>query len=385
MPIFIAAGVCFAMTRDVVRLMSMLILDFCTGIRIAAPTAILASMHRAGRRGILIKSGAALEQLSSVTAIVFDKTGTLTSGEPKVEEVSRFNGHSEDEVLALAAAVEMRLHHPAARAIVKCAQQRGLQIAERADSQFSRGMGARARVGNHEVIVGSRTMMECEGIVIDEARDSEFKATTLGESISYVAIDGKVAGLIRYRDYLRPEVKRAMTRLKKLGIKELVMATGDTQEAAERIAKSCGISKVVARAFPQEKAELVKQLKAQGHIVGVIGDGINDSPALAYADVAISLNGATDAARHTADVVLTDDNLERLPEAVAIARGAMSLVKQNIALAVVPNSTGLGMAAFGLLGPAGATILNNGAAMVAAVNSLRPLYSSSWSKVEPMR
>jgi Cu2+-exporting ATPase len=244
-------------------------------------------------------------------------------------------------------------------------------------------MGVKAVVRGQEVIVGSRSMMEVEGIVIDEARDSEVQAKNLGESIAYVAIDGKVAGLIRYKDRVRPEVAAAMKELKKMGIKKLIMATGDTQEAAERIAKACGISDVIARAFPEDKAALVQKLKSEGHTVAVIGDGINDSPALAYADVAISLHGATDAAQHSADVILTDDNLQRLPEAIRIARSSMSLVKQNLAMAVVPNSAGFALAAAGLLGPAGATILNNGAAMAAAVNGLRPLYSSSWSQADP--
>ena len=383
-PIFLSAGACFFITRDVGRLMSMLILDFCTGIRIAAPTAVLASMHRAGRRGILIKSGGALEKMSTVTAIVFDKTGTLTSGEPIVEEVTRFNGRDENEVLALAAAVEMRLHHPAARAIVKAAQNRGLTIPERAESEFKRGMGCKATVGEHVVIVGSKNMMISENIVVDDARESEARATKLGESISYVAVDGKVAGLIRYSDKLRPEVADALKELKKLGIKKLVMATGDTEEAAQRIALSCGITDVLARTFPEDKAELVKKLKAEGHIVAVIGDGINDSPALAYADVAISLHGATDAAQAGADIILTDDNLGRLPEAVRISRSAMGLVKQNLAMAIFPNGAGFGMAAVGLLGPAGATIVNNGCAIAAGLNSLRPLYSNSWSNAEPV-
>jgi Cu2+-exporting ATPase len=375
MPIFLAATACFIVTRDVGRLMSMLILDFCTGIRIAAPTAILSSMYRAGRRGILVKSGAALERLSSVSAIVFDKTGTLTSGEPKVEEVSRFNGRTEDEVLALAAAVEMRLHHPAARAIVKAAQQKGLMIPERGESEFMRSMGVKAMVDGHEVIVGSKTMMTSAGIKIDETRERELHARKLGESLSFVAVDGQVAGLIRYSDRLRPEVTKAIADLKKLGVKKLVMATGDSEEAAERIAACCGINDVIARAFPEDKAALVKKLKDEGHTVAVIGDGINDSPALAYADIAISLHGATDAARHSADVVLTDDDLSRLPEAVSIARGAVSLVKQNLVLAVAPNAGGIAAAAAGLLGPAGATLLNNGSAIGAALNSLRPLYT----------
>jgi len=383
LPIFLAAGVCFIMTRNVTRVMSLLILDFCTGMRIAAPTAVLASMNRAGRRGILIKNGAALERLASVTAIVFDKTGTLTSGEPKVEQVSRFNGRTEDEVLALAAAVEMRLHHPAARAIVKAALEKGLVIPERTDSKFSRGSGAKALVGNLEVVVGSKNMMITENIQIDETREAESQATTLGESVSFVAIDGKVAGLIRYRDRLRPEVADSMKALRKLRVKKLIMATGDTEQAANRIAQSCGITEVIARAFPEDKATLVKRLKDEGHTVAVIGDGINDSPALAYADIAISLNGATDAARNSADIILTDDNLGRLPEAIRIARSAMSLIKQNLAMAVIPNGAGFALAGFGLLGPAGATILNNGSAIAAAFNSLRPIYSNTWSTTDP--
>jgi len=331
----------------------------------------------------LIKNGAALENLAGVTAIVFDKTGTLTSGEPKVEQVSRFNGRSEDEVLALAAAVEMRLHHPAARAIVKAAQQKGLVIPERTESKFSRGAGAKANVGGIEVVVGSKNMMITEGIQIDETREAESQATTLGESVSFVALDGKVAGLIRYRDKLRPEVASAMKALRKLRVKKLVMATGDTEQAANRIAQSCGITDVIARAFPEDKATLVKRLKAEGHTVAVIGDGINDSPALAYADVAISLHGATDAARNSADIILTDDNLERLPEAIRIARSAMSLIKQNLAMAVLPNGAGFALAGLGMIGPAGATILNNGSAIAAAFNSLRPIYSNTWSAAEP--
>ena len=341
-------------------------------------------MHRAGRRGILIKSGAALERLSSVSAIIFDKTGTLTSGEPKIEEIARFNGRTEDEVLALAAAVEMRLHHPAARAIVKEAQRKGLVIPERDKSEFARGMGAQAWVSGQLVIVGSKRMMEAEGIVVDETRESESRARKLGESVSFVAVDGKVAGLIRYSDRLRPEVTEAIRQLKKLGVKKLVMATGDTEEAAKRIADTCGLDEVIARAFPEDKADLVKRLKAEGHQVAVIGDGINDSPALAYADVAISLHGATDAARQSADVVLTDDNIARLPEAIRIARSAMALVKQNMAMSIIPNATGFALAAAGMVGPAGATLLNNGSAIAAAINSLRPLYSNDWSKEQPI-
>ncbi|MFN8551487.1 MAG: heavy metal translocating P-type ATPase [Candidatus Obscuribacterales bacterium] len=379
LPIFIGAGVTYAMTRNVIRLMSMLIFDFSTGIRIAAPTAVLSSMHRAGRRGILIKSGGALERLASVNAIVFDKTGTLTSGDPKVTNVISLCDIDKDELLAVAAAVEQRLHHPASRAIVKFALQKGLEIPHRDNSTHLRGMGIKARINHMSVIVGSKKLMESERISTVNAHPTEMISTTAGESIVYIAIDGKLAGVITYNDPLRIESTSALKKLRRMGIRKMVMATGDSEATANRVAKSCGITEVLARSFPEQKADLVQRLKAEGYVVAVIGDGINDSPAFVHADVAVSLHGGTEAARESADVVLTDDDLNRLPEAIEIARGAMNLVRQNLTLAVIPNSLGLTFAAMGVIGPAGATLLNNGSAIAAAVNSLRPLFLSDWS------
>jgi len=378
-PIFVSAGLCFAFTRNLIRLMSMLIFDFSTGIRIAAPTAVLASMHRAGQRGILIKSGGALEKLATVDAIVFDKTGTLTSGEPKVTDIVLLGEQEYDCILTLAAAVEQRLHHPASRAIVKHATHCGLTVPHRTESTHLRGMGVKAEVEGHIILVGSKRLMETEGIETKKARKAEVDATKRGESLAYVSINGTLAALISYSDGIRAEAADAIKQLKRLGVRKLIMATGDSESAAHAIADACGIEEVIARAFPEHKAELVKRLKAEGYQVAVIGDGINDSPALAHADVAISLHGGTEAARHSANVVLTDDDLRRLPEAIKIARSSMALVRQNLSLAVIPNSAGLGLAAFGLVGPAGATLLNNGSAIAAALNSLRPLFIDNWS------
>jgi len=378
-PIFISAAVCFGVTRNLIRLMSMLIFDFSTGIRIAAPTAVLASMHRAGQRGILVKSGAALEKLATVDAIVFDKTGTLTSGEPRVTDVISISNFTPEQILTLAAAVEERLNHPASRAIVRHAVHSGITIPHRGESSHLRGMGVKAEVDGYMITVGSKRLMEFESIDTKNMRQAETSLMKMGESVAYVAIDGVAAGLITYSDKLRPESQEAIKQLKRLGVKKLIMATGDSEAAANAIASACGIDEVIARAFPEQKAELVKRLKDEGFMVAVIGDGINDSPALAHADVAISLHGGTEAARHGADVVLTDADLRRLPEAVKIARSCMALVRQNLSLAVIPNSAGLGLAAFGLVGPAGATLLNNGSAIAAALNSLRPLYVNNWS------
>ncbi len=389
LPIILGAAFCFAVTRNLMRMISILIFDFSTGIRIAAPTAVLSSMYNAGRKGILVKNGACLERLAEVTAVVFDKTGTLTLGEPRVTQIIELSAdnnksYSVNEIVAMAAAVEQRHHHPASHAIVRYAAHKQIAIGERSQSCQVRGMGVKATIEDRLVVVGSRRLMESEGISTIAAVAYEDQIAQAGESIAYVAVDGNLVGLIAYSDHIRPEAAQAVFQLRKLGLKTIVMATGDGEIVAKQIAGVCGITEYMSKAFPEQKAELVKQLKEKGHTVAVIGDGINDSPALAHADIAFSLHGCTEAAREGADIVLTDGDLRRLPEAIRIARGTISLVKANLTLAVIPNGAGLGLAAFGMVGPAGATLLNNGSAIVCALNSLRPLYSDPWSKAEPI-
>lgn len=378
MPVLLGSLLCMGLTRDIQRALSIVIFDFATGVRIAAPTAILASMQRAGHHGILIKSGGALERLASVDAIVFDKTGTLTAGQPHITEVVCLNSHPKRRMLELAASVEQRLQHPTARAIVHYAGRENLQVPDRSESEHMRGMGVRAYVDGEDVVVGSRKMMEAESIDVRPSQAAEQAILARGHSLTYVAINGELCGLIAYADQLRPEAATVIATLRKQGVKEIIMATGDNEAPARAMATASGITNVLSGAFPEQKAEMVKALKEKGYTVAVVGDGINDSPALAHADVAVSLRGGTDAAREHADVILTDDDLRRLPEAIDIARGALGLVKQNLTLVAMPNGIGLVLAATGLIGPAGATLLNNGSAIVAAVNSLRPLYSSQW-------
>lgn len=380
-PIIGSAATCFLFSRNITQMMSMLIYDFSTGIRISAPTAVLASMASAGKQGILVKSGGALERLARVNAIIFDKTGTLTSGKPSVNDVFIVQGNTQDDVVSLAASVEQRLSHPAAQAIVNYAQLKGLEIPSRIDTTHSRGMGVSASVDGKQVLVGSRRMMDTAKIDLQPGERFEKEAMLRGSSMAYVAIDGKLAGILAYADTVRPEAKEMIRKLHRRNIKRIIMATGDNEFSARRIAGELGLDDVLSSAFPEHKAELVLKLKSEGFTVAVVGDGINDSPALAHADVAISLRGGTDAAREHADVVLTDDDLLRLPQTVDIARSAMNLVKETMALVAVPNGTGLVMTACGMVGPAGATLLNNGSAIVAALNSLRPLMGPGWSRI----
>ncbi len=381
-PIFLISSLTFILTKNIFRLMSMLIFDFSTGIRIAAPTAILSSMYNLGKSGILVKSGGSLEKLANVDAIVFDKTGTLTVGEPRVTKVYPVSDMPIDEIMSFAAAAELRHNHPASRAIVKHTQNLGIHIPDRSQSIFKTGRGVVASIDNTEIIVGSKRLMFEENIDITIAQTQEEFIDKLGESIAFIAVNKKLVGLISYIDIVRPEAYKTLKSLKRLGIKRLIMATGDGEFAANTIAKKVGITEVLYKCFPEQKALLVKELKEAGFCTAVIGDGVNDSPALAYADVAISLHGATQAAQHVADIVLTDDNLSRLPQAIESSRQSIAIVKQNISMVALPNSIGFILAAFGKIDPVGATVLNNGSAILAAVNSLRPLAFTAWSKVE---
>ncbi len=381
-PIFLMASLTFILTRNIFRLMSMLIFDFSTGIRIAAPTAVLSSMYNLGRSGILVKSGASLEKLATIDAIVFDKTGTLTLGEPRVVNVYSVSDMSINEIMTYAASAELRHNHPASRAIVKHALTLSLQIPDRSQSVFKTGRGVVASIDNTEIVVGSKRLMLEENINTLMAQNIEDTIDKAGESLAYVAVNKKLVGLISYVDVVRPEAYKAIKQLKRLGIKRLIMATGDGEFAANVIAHKTGISEILYKCFPEQKALLVKELKEAGFCTAVIGDGVNDSPALAYADVAISLHGATQAAQHVADIVLTDDNLSRLPQAIEASRHSIGIVKQNLSLVALPNTIGFMLAGLGRIDPVGATILNNGSAILAALNSLRPLAFTPWTKVD---
>lgn len=383
-PILSLAFVSGILSRSLSRLVSILIFDFSTGIRVSAPTAVLASMHNAGQRGILIRSGAALERLASIDAIVFDKTGTLTLGKPKVDKIIALNGFSSEEILSFAAAAENRSRHPAALAILSHARKKKISIPEREASGHLNGLGISALVKNKNVIVGSERLMQLENIDLKSADLHKAEIVSKGKSLAYVCINNELAGIITYQDQLRPEVKKVLKALRQRGVKRIFMATGDHDASAQAIALQAGITDVLSGIFPEEKADLVRSLKSEGHTVAVVGDGVNDSPALALADIGISLHSATDAAREYADIVLTDDNLARIPEAIDISRNALLIIKQNAALFVaLPNGAGLVLAAMGVMGPAYATLLSNGSAIAAGLNSLRPLANSNWSVEAP--
>ncbi len=374
LPAFLLSGAVLLVTRNPARAASILITDFMTGIRVSVPTTVLAALTGAARRGILIRSGRALEKLAGVDTVVFDKTGTVTRGQPTVIGVEGMTqGMPALEVLALAASAEQRLTHPVAEAVVRYAEERGVKPRRRRSWHYDIGLGVRARVDGRTVLVGSDRLMEREGV--DLARFASPAQRAKGLSRIFVASDGELRGSMAYADPSRPESRAVISGLRGMHGMEIHLLTGDKRPAAESVADELGIeqARTHAELFPEDKARVVRELRAAGRNVAFVGDGVNDLPALAYADVSVSFGGATDVARETADVVLMDDDLRGLPDAIAMAREAMRLSRQNIGIVAGTNLVALGLATAGALGPVSAAVIHNGCTIVAGANGLRPL------------
>jgi len=358
------------------RFMSLAIVDYGTGIRVAAPTSILTSMTRAAREGILIKSGRIIEQLGTLKGIAFDKTGTLTTGKLDVVEVKAFDVNiSIDRILQLAAAAELELRHPVAKALVAYAQNiKGLQLPQCSNIEFVIGLGVSAEINGHKINIGSERYFKRLNITIGKAQSYLGQLENLGHIGLLVAYDERLIGAICCSDEPRAESRRVLEGLRRRGVREIVMLSGDREGVAKRIAHSVGIDKVYAEVLPHEKADIIRELKRSGGPFAMVGDGVNDSPALAQADIGISLVDGADIARTAADVVLMREGLHLLLPAIDISRDALQLVKQNYSLIAGFNTLALALALpSGLITPATCTLISNGSTLLATMNAMRPL------------
>jgi heavy metal translocating P-type ATPase len=370
------AGAFYAATGDLNRLLSMLIIDFGTGIRVAAPTSVLAYMTHAARQGIVIKGGSSLEKLSKIDTVAFDKTGTLTGGIPRILEVASYDGRrfSSNKILALAAAAEARLKHPLALAVLERAGQAGIKIPERSESKYHLGLGVEVQVNGYRVDVGSERFMRDRDVKLEAARNDLRSLNESGRSALLLAVDRKLTGLIPYADIIRPESVAVIKTLHNRGVKNVLMLTGDNDTTARAVARQLGLDNFFSEVLPAEKAEIVQQLQKEGRSVAMVGDGINDSVALSYADVGIAMKNGADVAREAADVVLMDENLWKIIQAIDISKDTMGLIKQNYAIIAVLNALAFAMTIpRGMASPGLTTLISNGSAIVASLNAVRPI------------
>jgi heavy metal translocating P-type ATPase len=364
-----------ALSADFNRFLSLVIVDYGTGIRVAAPTAVLASMTHAARTGIIIKSGRHLERLAEIDTVVFDKTGTLTHGTPAVLDVLTYQDHiTPRHLLGLAAAAETKLRHPVAEALRSKAKELAANIPECDETQYRLGLGVEGQVNGYYLHVGNERFMRQSGIAVNKAAADRAALDEQGYSCLFIAIDGAIAGLVPYSDEIRPESRSVLERLRAMGVKNSVMLTGDNAVVARAVGHRLGLTRCFADMLPADKAVAIQELQREGNVVAMVGDGINDSPALSYADVGIAMKHGAEVAHESADVVLMEDSLWKLVKAVEISRGAVHLIKQNYAIVAGMNTIALALALpGGLISPTMTALISNGSAILAALNGLRPI------------
>lgn len=364
-----------AVTADFNRFLSLVIVDYGTGIRVAAPTAMLSSMTLAARRGIIVKSGRHMERLAEADTILFDKTGTLTRGQPEVVEIVSYQRRIDDRrLIGLAAAAESRLTHPVADAVRAKAAECLADVPLCQEPRYRLGLGVEGEVDGHFIHVGSERFLRENGIAVKKASGDRVRFQEKGCSCLYVALDGKLAALLPYADQIRPEAATIVERLYALGIKDAIMMTGDNAVVANAVGEQLGLTRQYADMMPSDKADIVRQLQREGRVVAMVGDGINDSPALSFADIGIAMKHGAEVTQESADVVLMEDSLWKMVEAVEISRGSVKLIKQNYGIVVALNTIALGLALpSGLVSPSFTAVLSNGSAILASVNGMRPL------------
>ena len=364
-----------ALTGDFDRFLSLVIVDYGTGIRVAAPTAVLSSMTSAARAGIIIKSGAHMERLAEVDTMVFDKTGTLSHGEPVVHEVCGYLDHmTPNHLVGLAAAAETRLRHPVAEALRAKARQLKVNVPECDETLYRLGLGVEGKVNGYYLHVGSERFLRQSGVNLDRSAADRDRFADRGWSCLHVAIDGRIAGLVAYADKIRAESRSVIARLAELGVKETIMLTGDNETVAHAVRRRLGLTSHFADMLPVDKVEAIRELKRKGRIVAMVGDGINDSPALAHADVGIAMRHGAEVTHESAHVVLMEDSIVKVVQAVEISRGAVGLIRQNYAIVAGLNTLALGLALpGGLISPVTTAIISNGSAVLASLNGVRPL------------
>jgi heavy metal translocating P-type ATPase len=364
-----AAVLTFIISHNVRSTISVVIVAGACGIAAGTPLAILGAIGRAAHQGAIIKGGLYLEALAAVDTVLLDKTGTLTFGIPQIREVVSANGFGERQIIAAASIAEGKSEHPLAKAVVSRANELGISLVEPDDFSYTPGRGVRVSHEGEEILVGSLALLVEHGMTRGLPVGGGGAG---GTSEVYVARAGQVLGSMRIADVLRPEAKNAIAEIRKMGLRT-VLLSGDTQSATSSIARDLGVDEAEGGLLPEQKAKWVTELRSKGRNVAMVGDGINDAPALVEANVGIAMGSGTDVARESADVILIGSDLSKLVETLRVARRCRGIIMQNFVGTLIVDSVGVGMAAFGLLNPLLAAFIHVTSELAFILNSTRLL------------
>ena len=376
---FILAGIVYASTRSITKAMSMLVIDYSCGIRLSTAVAFSAAINTAAKNGILVKGSNFIEELSKAETVIFDKTGTITEGKPKVQSIEIFdNSITENEIIGLAGAAEEQSSHPLATAIMSEIKDRGIEIPKhnKIKTVISRGVETKIGKGKEAITVrvGSKKYMLENKVDLTLATNAERGIISRGEIGLYVAQDEKIIGLIGVSDPPRENIKKAINRLRNYGVDDIVLLTGDLRQQAETIASRMSMDRYESELLPEDKAKNILKFQSKGSNVIMIGDGVNDAPALSYANVGVALGSTrTDVAMEAADITITQDNPLLVPGVIGLSKSTVKTIKENFAMVIGLNTFALVLGATGILAPIYASVLHNSTTILVVMNSLKLL------------
>ena len=376
---FILAGIVYASTRSLTKAMSMLVIDYSCGIRLSTAVAFSAAINTAAKNGILVKGSNFIEELSKAETVIFDKTGTITEGKPKVQSIEVFdNSISENEMIGLAGAAEEQSSHPLATAIMSEIKDRGIEIPKHNKIKTVVSRGVETKVGKGKeaktIRVGSKKYMLENNIDLTLATEAERGIISRSEIGLYVSQDEKIIGLIGVSDPPRENIKKAINRLRNYGVDDIVLLTGDLRQQAETIASRMSIDRYESELLPEDKAKNILKFQSKGSNVIMIGDGVNDAPALSYANVGVALGSTrTDVAMEAADITITQDNPLLVPGVIGLSKSTVKTIKENFAMVIGLNTFALVLGATGILAPIYASVLHNSTTILVVMNSLKLL------------
>ena len=376
---FILAGIVYASTRSITKAMSMLVIDYSCGIRLSTAVAFSAAINTAAKNGILVKGSNFIEELSKAETVIFDKTGTITEGKPKVQSIEVFdNSMSENEMIGLAGAAEEQSSHPLATAIMTEIKDRGIEIPKHSKIKTVVSRGVETKVGKGKeakvIRVGSKKYMLENNVNLTAAIDAERGIISRGEIGLYIAQDDRIIGLIGVSDPPRENIKKAINRLRNYGVDDIVLLTGDLRQQAETIASRMSIDRYESELLPEDKAKNILKFQSKGSNVIMIGDGVNDAPALSYANVGVALGSTrTDVAMEAADITITQDDPLLVPGVIGLSKSTVKTIKENFAMVIGLNTFALVLGATGILAPIYASVLHNSTTILVVLNSLKLL------------